>query len=260
MRDLPYPRPTRGYVVTARRIPLDVSRIAPAAVAGGAGPATHADENLLRGPPPVPQGQPGLRARAGRDRPGRHHERRQAGLRLRLQADRRRDPAWLDLASASQHGACTVATARRPVAQQAATSSRRWAASSGSSRRRSRSSRTWARSAGSRSRSPTARRRHGIVVRAVGGANYFFVDWLGVGLQVGYSLGTSATTTPSPAATPTPSSISAAASSSSSDGPGGSRAPRVARPGHRPPSRSRGLRCRRPTWASPRSGCRGRRR
>jgi hypothetical protein len=30
----------------------------------------------------------------------------------------------------------------------------------------------------------------GLVVRAVGGANYFVFDWLGGGLQVGYSLGT----------------------------------------------------------------------
>jgi hypothetical protein len=30
----------------------------------------------------------------------------------------------------------------------------------------------------------------GVVVRAVGGANYFVFDWLGGGLQVGYSLGT----------------------------------------------------------------------
>ena len=29
----------------------------------------------------------------------------------------------------------------------------------------------------------------GLVFRAVGGANYFFFDWLGVGGQVGYSLG-----------------------------------------------------------------------
>ena len=27
------------------------------------------------------------------------------------------------------------------------------------------------------------------MVRAVGGANYFFFDWLGLGGQVGYSLG-----------------------------------------------------------------------
>jgi hypothetical protein len=30
----------------------------------------------------------------------------------------------------------------------------------------------------------------GVVVRAVGGANYFVFDWLGGGVQVGYSLGT----------------------------------------------------------------------
>jgi hypothetical protein len=29
----------------------------------------------------------------------------------------------------------------------------------------------------------------GVTFRAVGGANYFFFDWLGVGGQVGYSLG-----------------------------------------------------------------------
>jgi hypothetical protein len=27
------------------------------------------------------------------------------------------------------------------------------------------------------------------MIRAVGGANYFFFDWLGLGGQVGYSLG-----------------------------------------------------------------------
>jgi hypothetical protein len=30
----------------------------------------------------------------------------------------------------------------------------------------------------------------GVVVRAVGGANYFVFDWLGGGVQIGYSLGT----------------------------------------------------------------------
>jgi hypothetical protein len=29
----------------------------------------------------------------------------------------------------------------------------------------------------------------GLMVRAVGGANYFFFDWLGIGAEVGYSLG-----------------------------------------------------------------------
>jgi hypothetical protein len=29
----------------------------------------------------------------------------------------------------------------------------------------------------------------GVMIRAVGGANYFFFDWLGLGGQVGYSLG-----------------------------------------------------------------------
>jgi hypothetical protein len=29
----------------------------------------------------------------------------------------------------------------------------------------------------------------GLMIRAVGGANYFFFDWLGLGAQVGYSLG-----------------------------------------------------------------------
>ena len=32
------------------------------------------------------------------------------------------------------------------------------------------------------------------MVRAVGGANYFLFDWLGLGGQVGYSLGSPATT------------------------------------------------------------------
>ena len=29
----------------------------------------------------------------------------------------------------------------------------------------------------------------GLMIRAIGGANYFFYDWLGLGGQVGYSLG-----------------------------------------------------------------------
>src|SRR6185503_469853 len=30
----------------------------------------------------------------------------------------------------------------------------------------------------------------GVLARGVGGANYFFFDWLGIGAQVGFSLGT----------------------------------------------------------------------
>ena len=54
----------------------------------------------------------------------------------------------------------------------------------------------------------------GVAIRAAGGANYFFFDWLGLGDPGGLLRSAGSTTTrPSTAATPTPSSTSAAASS-----------------------------------------------
>jgi len=160
-----------------------------AAVAALGGPA-RADENLLRGPHPFRrdnQVSAHVLVASGRDDS-------MSGTKLAFDYNYKLTsgwiPLWLDLGLNVEHGACnqaqgaaacgpdtgdvfetlagvrwTFATPIPLVPFVGATGGLAFAFPNGASA------------------------ASGVMIRAVGGANYFFFDWLGLGGQVGYSLG-----------------------------------------------------------------------
>jgi hypothetical protein len=99
-------------------------------------------------------------------------------------------PAWVDLAIGIQHATCSSSSATSPCSQQTGSTFETLAGVK------------WkfataiplvpfvSAGAGFAYGFPNgADAGMGIMARATGGASYFFVDWLGLGLQVGYSLG-----------------------------------------------------------------------
>jgi hypothetical protein len=182
-----------------RRFPLLPSRSAPATWAGAicvlgvllaAARPARADENLLRGPHPFRRdNQLSVHVLVASGRAD-----TMSGTKLAFDYDYKLtggwSPLWLDLAVNAQHGACSSA----PSASACSPDSGDVYETLGGVR--------WmfvtplplvpyvGASAGFVFAFPNgASAASGLAFRAVGGANYFFFDWLGVGGQVGYSLG-----------------------------------------------------------------------
>jgi hypothetical protein len=172
---------------TASRIPLVCCL---AALAASVPAPAHADDNLLHGPHPFLKqnalGVYALVANGHADSMGGGKIVFDYGYKLTGGAM----PAWLDLAVGVQHATCTAETAATPCGPQTGTTFETLAGVK------------WkfataiplvpfiGANAGFAFGFPNgADAGMGVMARAVGGATYFFVDWLGVGLQVGYSLG-----------------------------------------------------------------------
>ena len=144
----------------------------------------RADENLLRGPLPFRKDNESRAHVLIGDRAGRHDERHQAGLRLQLQADRRLRSRCGSTSASTRSS--TAAEARRQPARCSFNSGDVFETLGGVK---------WTFATpiplvpyvgavgGLVFAFPNgAAAAAGVVVRAVGGANYFFFDWLGGGL------------------------------------------------------------------------------
>jgi hypothetical protein len=176
---------------TARRIPLVFGIVLGLHALVALRPASaHADDNLLRGPHPFLKENAisayVLVASGQGDSMGGGKVVFDYGYKLTGGPM----PAWLDLAVGIQHATCSSDTATSPCGLKTGS--------------------TFETLAGVKWKFATAiplvpfvgagagfafgfpngaNAGMGIMARAVGGATYFLVDWLGLGLQVGYSLG-----------------------------------------------------------------------
>ncbi len=172
---------------TASRIPL-VCCLA-ALVASVPAPA-RADDNLLRGPHPFLKQNAlsvfALVASGQGDSMGGAKVVFDYGYKLTGGAM----PAWLDLAVGVQHATCASGSVSTACGQQTGTAFETLAGVKWKFATEIPLVPFVGANAGFAFGFPNgADAGMGVMARAVGGATYFFTDWVGVGLQVGYSLG-----------------------------------------------------------------------